>query len=62
METYLSGNTPPQIPDDLQPEHDANIPAPNLFAPDPLPDTPSSPSATGMRSRILAGRKKLGSQ
>ena len=32
MDTYLSGNTPPQSPDDLQPEHEANIPAPNLPA------------------------------
>jgi hypothetical protein len=46
MQTYLSANTPPQSPDDLQPEHETNIPAPNLPAPDAHPDTPSSSSAT----------------
>ena len=46
MQTYLSGTTPPQSPDDLQSEHEANIPAPNLPTPDAHPGTPSSSSAT----------------
>ena len=59
-ETNLSANTPPPSPDDLQPEHEANIPALALSAPDACPDTPSSLSSTGMRSRIIAARKKVG--
>ena len=55
METYLSGSTPPQSPDALQPEHEANLPAPN----ESPPDRPSS-SAAGLRTRRQNGRKKVG--